>query len=502
MIRIYEFLLTASMAHCFIGQTILTALCLKIVCANEIDTYGREFIFVYPPNNSGSRGVKATLSIINPNTTQHADVTIDYPEFDSTAGTANEKASVVRRTTTLAVKFTFHESVILDGIVNGLRSYLDARIVVHSTISITLIAHSVDVCGAQDSFLASNAWSTVENAATFAVLPVSMAGNNYAFALPPSSLSGSTTIYFLPAKAAPYQYITINLIRQALSSSCKYTAKVDTMLVFSTSGESVTLWAHSNVTFVIVAAIRGLPTLKGSNIFDFGCFMPSSMPTTSCNELLRKDIHVAPLVTGKYHLLTPPSTECESSEISIHGSNKVVKTKHLVSTFVQTTNPVILDEYGNTAVISTATMLNIIRYGGYNVGASGYEEGGYLHEVPSVSQFISGMIPIIVPGDSNQVIVIADYKAMSNSLFDGEISLSFAALPFENSSLYYASGTVSSGFHFFYSDGLYMIFITGRTNKSAYGFLPAFNSREVVKMDYTTSELLICCICSSFDAKN
>lgn len=50
-------------------------------------------------------------------------------------------------------------------------------------------------------------------------------------------------------------------------------------------------------------------------------------------------------------------------------------------------------------------MLNIIRYGGYNVGALSYEEGGYLHEVPSISQFISGMIPIIVPTDSNQIIV-------------------------------------------------------------------------------------------------
>lgn len=66
---------------------------------------------------------------------------------------------------------------------------------------------------------------------------------------------------------------------------------------------------------------------------------------------------------------------------------------------------------------------------------------------------------------------------MSSAFFDGEISLSFAAVPFENSSLYYASGTVSAGFHFFHSDGLYMIFITGRTNNSAYGFLPAFNSK-------------------------
>lgn len=57
------------------------------------------------------------------------------------------------------------------------------------------------------------------------------------------------------------------------------------MLAFSSSGESVTLWAHSKFTFVIVAAVRGLPTTEGSNVFDFGCFMPSSMPTMGLSTI-------------------------------------------------------------------------------------------------------------------------------------------------------------------------------------------------------------------------
>uniref|UniRef100_A0A0R3RII3 IgGFc_binding domain-containing protein n=1 Tax=Elaeophora elaphi TaxID=1147741 RepID=A0A0R3RII3_9BILA len=429
-----------------------------------MDTYGREFVFVYPPNNSGSNGMSVTLSVINPDTKQHAAVTINYPEFDATG----DNITVIRRTATLVVKvlsdelFNFNESVILDSIVDGLRSYVDARIVVHSTIPITLIAHSMDVSGAHDSFL---------------VLPVSMAGNHYVFTLPPSSSSGSTIVYFLPAKPEPKQYIRVNLIREASSCSCKHTVQVGEMLVFSLSEESVTFLAHSDFPFVIVAAVRKLPTMKGSNVFDFGCFMPSSMPTTHCDKLSVNDNHIAPLLTGKYHLLTPPSVKCESLEISIHGSNKVVKQKRLISAFIQTTNPMIFDGFGNTAAITTAMMLNVIRYGGYNIGALNYEEGGYLHEIPAISQFITGMLPIIVPGDSNQVTVIADSKAMSSCFFDGEINLSFAALPFLNGSFYYASGTVTSGFHFFYADGLYIIFITGRTNNSAYGFIPAFNSK-------------------------
>ncbi|CAG9537069.1 unnamed protein product [Cercopithifilaria johnstoni] len=464
-------------------------LCLVVVCTEEVDTYGRDFIFVYPPNNSGSSGMNATLSIINPDTRHHANVTIEYPEFN----TIGDKITVIRHTTISVVKvmsrnlLNFHKSVILDNITNGLRSYLDARIVVHSTIPITLIANSMDVYGAQDSFL---------------VLPISMAGNHYAFTLPASSSSGSTLIYFLPVKAEPNQYITINFVHEAFSSSCKYTAKVGKMLVFSLSGKSVTFWARSNFTFIIVAAVRGLPTKKKSNILDFGCFMPSPMPTMDCDKLSVRDSHVTPLLTGKYYFLTPPSFKCGSVEISIYGSNKAVKTKHLLSTSIQSSNPVILDEYGNMAAISTTIMLNVIRYGGYNVGALNYEEGGYLHEVPTISQFITGMIPIIVPSDSNQITVIADYKAMSSAFFDGEISLSFTVLPFLHNSLYYATGTVSSGFHFFYADGLYIIFITGRTNNSAYGYIPAFNSRKVVKINSTTSESFAFCIASLFDDKN
>lgn len=66
-----------------------------------------------------------------------------------------------------------------------------------------------------------------------------------------------------------------------------------------------------------------------------------------------KDDHVVPLLTGKHHLLTPPSIKCKSVEISIYGSNNVAKTKRLISTFVETSNPMIFDEYGNTAAIST-----------------------------------------------------------------------------------------------------------------------------------------------------
>lgn len=58
------------------------------------------------------------------------------------------------------------------------------------------------------------------------------------------------------------------------------------MLAFSSSEESITLWAHSNFTFVIVAAVRRLPTAKGSDVFDFGCFMPSSVPITGLLNLL------------------------------------------------------------------------------------------------------------------------------------------------------------------------------------------------------------------------
>lgn len=80
--------------------------------------------------------------------------------------------------------------------------------------------------------------------------------------------------------------------------------------------------------------------------------MKKFVSSTDCNKLPRKDDIVVPLLTGRYHLLTPPSVKCKSVEISIHGSNKVVK-KCLISTSGQTANPVIFDGYGNMASIST-----------------------------------------------------------------------------------------------------------------------------------------------------
>uniref|UniRef100_A0A915Q5G2 IgGFc-binding protein N-terminal domain-containing protein n=1 Tax=Setaria digitata TaxID=48799 RepID=A0A915Q5G2_9BILA len=429
-----------------------------------MDTYGREFVFVYPPNNSGSSGVKATLNIINPDTKRHAIITVEYPEFHS----IDDKITAIRRTTTLHVKvlstvlFEFNRSVILDSISNGLHSYEDARIVVHSSVLVSLLAHNEDATGARDSFL---------------VLPISMAGNHYAFALPASALSGSTFIYLMPTIPTPVQRITLSLIREASSCACSHIVQRGKMLVFRSSGENITLRADSDDTFVIVAAVLELPTVKGSNVSDFGCFMPSAVPVTDCSKLLVQEEHVAPLLTGKYYLLTMPSAECESAEISIQGVNKIINWKRLIPSLADISNLIAFNEYGNMAAISTIIMLNVIRYGGYSVGMLNYEEGAYLHEVPAISQFISGMIPVIVPSDSNQITVIADHKAMSSAYFDGEISLSFAPLPFLNGSFYYASGTVPSGFHFFYADGLYLVFVSGRINNSAYGFIPAFNSK-------------------------
>lgn len=71
-----------------------------MICAKDVDTYGRQFVFVYPPNNGGSSGMKATLNIINPSTKHQATVTVEYPKFDIT----DDNITVTRHTATLVVK--------------------------------------------------------------------------------------------------------------------------------------------------------------------------------------------------------------------------------------------------------------------------------------------------------------------------------------------------------------------------------------------------------------
>ncbi|VDN83625.1 unnamed protein product [Brugia pahangi] len=99
---------------------------------------------------------------------------------------------------------------------------------------------------------------------------------------PPSSALGSIIVYFLSVKAEYNQYVTINSIRSTSSCSCKHTVQVGEMLAFSSSRESIRLWAHN-------LHIRHMPTAKGSNIFE--CLMPSSLPVMYLKCIFQLSLH-------------------------------------------------------------------------------------------------------------------------------------------------------------------------------------------------------------------
>ncbi|VDO08436.1 unnamed protein product [Brugia timori] len=88
-----------------------------------MDTYGREFVFVYPPNNSGSIGMEATLSIINPNTKQSANVIVEYPEFD----TNGDNITTTRHTASLVVKVLSSVLVLSFFVIPSIQTYASER---------------------------------------------------------------------------------------------------------------------------------------------------------------------------------------------------------------------------------------------------------------------------------------------------------------------------------------------------------------------------------------
>ncbi|VDN05689.1 unnamed protein product [Thelazia callipaeda] len=456
--------------------TLITALCILVLTSTGPDTLGTEFVFVYPPNNSGSKRTNVTLDITNVNTRNVALVTIQYNEYsgDSHNITSVSHITVLKVNVFSNIVFAFSGSVTLDNIKNGLHSYTDNRIFINSTIPITLLARNLDISGTRDTFL---------------VLPTSMADKQYAVMLPSSATDGATIAYLLPIqKNFENQQFTVEITNKASTCSFSHTLKAGKILAYSTSAESFTLRAQSSTEFVMVLAVRKLPVKKGSDKFDFGCFMPTAIPSSGCDKLAMPDDHIIQLLTGKYYLLATPSADCDSVDITIRSRKQSKSIQLAISDFSKGSKILSLKHSGNMAAISTMVFpLNVVRYGGYNIGDLNYEEGAYLYEVPTTSQFVTGLTTFVVDDDSNQITIIANYPAVSSTYFDGENTVTFAPLPFFNETWYYASGTVQPGFHFLHSMGSYITYITGRINNTAYGYVSALNSRKAIKPVSTAS---------------
>lgn len=445
---------------------------LSINLVNCIDSIGTEFLTIFPWNNGGVN-IKSNLSIdcINSDRTNMAKVTVYYNEFTVSGWDIN----IIYKNETISVdplnstRYTFPSSSVYQYLSQGVNRYPDTRIRIVSDNPISVIAHTYGPDGSGDSFT---------------VMPTALAGYNYALSMPnPVSTAGSfAMIYMIPLTSNGNEVVNFKVITH--TSTQTYTEKLfsdkSDVLMFAGPEKSFTFYASGNSKFVIVAAIRGLPISAINELQDFGCFMPTPVASTVCEPNSMGDIHLTELTSSNYFIASPPIPECADFNVQIFGSNTAQTSFTVSPRDVQGIQKWNNNQFGtNIGTYSNSAVLQMLRYGGYDRLVSGIEVGGFLDLMPSWTQYVTGISAFVVPRSNDQITIIGDLKTADTGRLDNQ-PISFEQSPYFSGMAYYAVNTISSGFHYFNSDGLYIIQIYGSVNRTAYGFTASYNRQQLM----------------------
>ncbi|VDK29732.1 unnamed protein product [Gongylonema pulchrum] len=190
------------------------------------DSYGTEFLTMFPWNNGNDTEPPITsMDIINMNE-EVATVLIQYPEFEYD----NETRSVTRLwlKTTVNVsskssyRMLFNNSILPD-------NSLDSRISISSSVPISVVQHDYMPNGVGDSFT---------------VLPVAAAGTRYSLVLPHAGAGGVGTVYVLGLKE--YAFFEVYIYKDNGELVTQYDSVVSFyafLHVFANATQAATRWA-------------------------------------------------------------------------------------------------------------------------------------------------------------------------------------------------------------------------------------------------------------------
>ncbi|VDK31225.1 unnamed protein product [Gongylonema pulchrum] len=110
----------------------------------------------------------------------------------------------------------------------------------------------------------------------------------------------------------------------------------------------------------------------------------------------------------------------------------------------------------------------MLRYGGYERQTGGYISGAFLDMLPSRTQFVTAGTAFSVLSDSNLITIIGDEKTKDTAVFDNFYEIVWAPISYLDEVMYYAASSVPSGYHNLYSEGDYIVFVTGTIDGVAY----------------------------------
>ncbi|VDK45422.1 unnamed protein product, partial [Gongylonema pulchrum] len=128
-------------------------------------------------------------------------------------------------------------------------------------------------------------------------------------------------------------------------------------------------------------------TVNGNTVPEFQLF---SFPHGSTRDLA--DVHLTLLSDAEYFMFNKIWYPVFNQSISIYGSsgyNNITETGLWQSLNIVHFNST---AYGNNVGARSTSLMNMVKYGGYNMGGQSHSYGAFLELVPSWSQLVTGSV--------------------------------------------------------------------------------------------------------------
>ncbi|VDK30682.1 unnamed protein product [Gongylonema pulchrum] len=205
----------------------------------------------------------------------------------------------------LRFQFTLKKSAANYCTGSGVVKCPDTRVYITSSIPISVIANNYLNKAAGDSFT---------------VMPVTMAGTQYAVTVPePKSRRQSSTVYFVALEKATT--VNLQIVDQKRKTQTNKTitisASAKEITAFRT-GSAKYLFASGNADFLIIVAVQSLESPSAGKSLDFGAYMPTPVLSTDCDNT--EDYHISMLVSSTDFYAVQPTPQCKCKINVVGGS--------------------------------------------------------------------------------------------------------------------------------------------------------------------------------------
>ncbi|VIO95094.1 Uncharacterized protein BM_BM9105 [Brugia malayi] len=449
----------------------------------EINTFGTQFVTLFPWSNKVSNGTSLTFEIVNASENETATIIIEYDiglgHFKSMAELSKD---VIHVASNSFITHKFDPTTVMTRPLKDDRSSVISvgatRIFISSNLSISII---------ECIFI------TRRNGDCFTVLPVTMAGNHYSFSI--ATFMGISTAYFIPTYTD--SYINITTITRESFKRVNRTNRISRFdhgsMIYAYNNsinDSFTVHITSSSPIVILLAIRTQLTDISSE--SFACTMLMPLPDNVYSRIALRDdfdVHFTPLQSFENcqtHLfLSPPMQSCQTFTVATFRPNSTklinVEPCNIFDNIVMQWNYHFKDAIIGYA--SNNTLFQLLRFETYQNLYS------FLDMIPAYSQYLTGRMCFPFKNESEQLFLYDISRQQDSIVLDGKVIDAEYVQYFENSFRSITMRKINTtklerGMHCLESNGRYLLFIFGG-NRRNYGYAYAFNAYPTETLKWT-----------------